>query len=444
MAKFWTLLKKEIRDILSPQTIIPIVIIVVLFLVMGSFMSGIIEEAGGPTEGAEVTAKNTIAIIDIEKTESSNYFIEAFKSIGYNILIPNTNDPAEAYNIHKNEFEVLMVLPEGFGDILSGKGEESAVIDIYSDIKSFSLMTMIGGMAINEIVNSISSSISQSLIRENLVPGAPDFAFLYNPISTVEYTRVNDKIEQVPGMFVVNMVSSQTVFIPLVIFVIIIFSANTLAASVTGEKADKTLETLLTTPVKRINILIAKIVGASLISIAYAVVFMLSMGGMMGGMGEFDVSDTVNMTEIMENLGISFNATAYIVLGISLFLSIIIGLAFAILTGILAEDLKKLNGLIMPMMILLMVPYLISMFVDINTLPMAFRIIMYIIPFTHTFTAVGNLFTSNFLLLGIGLGYQLIFLIFSVIFVTRIFGSDKIFTLKVNFGMKKKSKEVKE
>jgi len=337
-----------------------------------------------------------------------------------------------------------MVLPEGFGDIIMGKGEESAVIDIYSDVKSFSLMTMIGGMAINEIVNQISASISQSLIESNLVAGAPDFAFLNNPISTVEYTRVNDKIEKVSGMLVVNMVTSQTIFIPIVILLIVMFSSQTLAASVTGEKADKTLETLLTTPVKRLNILIAKMVGASLISLAYAAIFMFSYSNMMGGMmGEVDAGQ-LNMTGILENLGISFNATTYIVLGISLFLSIIIGLAFAILTGILAEDLKKLQGLLTPMIIMLIIPYIISMFADINTLPVAFRIIMYIIPFTHTFTAVGNLFTANYLLLGIGLAYQLIFLILSIWFVTRIFGSDKIFTLKLNFGIKKKSREVKE
>lgn len=440
MNKFLVLLKKEIRDILTPQTIIPIVIMVVLFSVIGNLMSDMMESGG--KSGDEESPSNTVAVIDMDKTDGSASLIGAIEMSGFRTFVPNTTDAETAYELHKNEFDILIMIPQGFGDTFTGKSGIPAEIAVYSNVKSFSLMSMMGGNMISAIIDSINQTLSESLLNANLNPDAPDLEFIKNPIQMTEYARLNEKIEQISPSILVGIVTSQTVFIPIIIFLIVIFSSQTLAASVTGEKSDKTLETLLTTPVNRNNILFAKMLSASIVSLAYAVIFMFSYDGIMqSSMGGADAGALSEYSGILKNMGVSFSIATYSIVGISIFLSIIIGLSIAIIIGVLAEDMKKLQSLLMPMMILLMIPYLISMFTDINTLPIIARIAMYIIPFTHTFTAINNVFTSNYLLLVIGIVYQLIFLLISVGIARNIFGTDKLFTLKIEFGKKKKSAE---
>lgn len=438
MSKFIILLKKEIKDLITMQTIIPIILVVGIFLLMGSFMGDMMSGLGTPDENSEASAENTIGVIDYDKSEGSEYLISIINQSGYHIFTPSQTDPAEAYNVNKDEFDVLIIIPEGFGKMFTGESSESARVDVYSNVNSFAMTSMIGGSVVTSIIDSINETMSQSIIQNNLKDNAPSLEFINNPIQTVEFTRVNGEIAEVPPSAIVSIVTSQTMFIPLVIFMIVIFSSQTLAASVTNEKADKTFETLLTTPVKRTQILVAKMVSASLISLIYAVIFLLSYDNMSSSMMGGAASELSDLNPVLQQLGISFNVSTYLIFGISLFCAILIGLAFSIIIGILAEDMKQLQSLLTPIIFGMMIPYLISMFTDINTLPIYIKIPLYIIPFTHTFTAVTNVFTSNYLMLAIGIGYQVIFLILAIAFATNIFGSDKLFTLKINFGKKKK------
>jgi ABC-2 type transporter. len=436
MNKFWVLLKKEIKDILTPQTIIPIIVIAILFYAIGGLMGSMIE-SGGLSHGDEASASNTVAVIDNDNTDGSKALIDAVSMSGFNIFTPNVNDPTEAYNQYKNEFDILIVIPDGFGNVFSGESGVSANISVYSNVNSFSMTAMFGGSTISAIIDSVNQTLSNALLEANLNAGAPDVNFIMNPIETTEFARVNGNIEQISPSIVVNLVTSQTVFVPIIIFLIVVFSSQTLAGSVTGEKSDKTLETLLTTPVNRTSILFAKMLSASIVSLAYAVIFMFSYDGMMNSMMGSAGEVVGDYSAILENLGVSFNAGTYAIVGVSIFFSIIIGLSFAIIVGVLAEDLKQLQSLLTPLMILLMLPYIVSMFTDINTLPMIPKILMYLIPFTHTFTAIGNVFTSNYLMLIIGIAYQLIFLFIAVGIARNIFGTDKLFTLKLDFSKKK-------
>lgn len=439
MNRFLIMFKKEIKDIITLQTVIPIIIVCAMFLLMGTFMNDLTGSFGTPEEGAKASAENTIGIIDRDETEGSRYLIDIIGQSGYHIFTPAQADPEEAYNKNTNSFDVLIVIPEGFGRTFIGESSETAQVAVYSTVKSFSMTAMFSGSAVTSIIDSINHTMSQSLMEHNLKDEAPSLEFIQNPIETVEYSRVNEKIAKASPSSIVNVVTSQTLFVPLIIFIIIVFSSQTLAASVTGEKADKTLETLLTTPVKRTHILISKMLSASIISLAYAVIFLLSYDNMMSGTMGSESGAMGDMTPILKSVGISFDFKTYLIVGISLFLSILIGLSIAIILGVLAEDMKKLQGILSPFMIIMMIPYLISMFTDINTLPVILRSIMYIIPFTHTFTAINNIFTSNYLMLAIGIVYQFVFLLVSIGFATHVFGTDKIFTLKIEFGRKKKN-----
>ena len=116
-------------------------------------------------------------------------------------------------------------------------------------------------------------------------------------------------------------------------------------------------------------------------------------------------------------------------------------LSISIVLGSLANDAKASQTVVLPIMLLVMVPYAISILADINTLPTAVRFLVYAIPFTHTFTAMSNLMFGNTAIYAFGLIYQIVVFAICMFFALRLFKSDKILTMSLNIGQKSRFKK---
>jgi ABC-2 type transport system permease protein len=221
---------------------------------------------------------------------------------------------------------------------------------------------------------------------------------------------------------------------------IIMMGSTTLATSMVNEKADKTLETLMTTPVSRMAVLTAKLLSASLLAALYAVVYVFALNNFsdtLAGGGAFPEG----FANIMADFGIAFGASTFAVIGAQLFLSVLCGLAIAIIIGMMVDDIKSLQSYIMPLTIIIMIPYFLTLFVDVNTLPALVQVLVYAIPFTHAFTAASNLFTQNYNMIIIGFIYQAVFVAVIMTVAVKIFNSDKLFTLGQILVRKPKEKK---
>ena len=119
-----------------------------------------------------------------------------------------------------------------------------------------------------------------------------------------------------------------------------------------------------------------------------------------------------------------------------MFISILIALSISLVLGVLAKDAKSGQALLLPIQLLSMVPYMLSMFMDIKTLSPVVKYIIYAIPFTHTFMANENIMFGNTTLYWGGLAYQLALLAICMTFAIRVFTSDKIFTMTLGGGKK--------
>jgi len=82
-------------------------------------------------------------------------------------------------------------------------------------------------------------------------------------------------------------------------------------------------------------------------------------------------------------------------------------------------------------MILLLIPYFLSFFADLNSLPLIVRILLFLIPFSHPFIASQNLIFGNTLPVIYGIVYMAIFFVICLIIATKIFSSDRILTAKI-------------
>jgi ABC-2 type transport system permease protein len=212
---------------------------------------------------------------------------------------------------------------------------------------------------------------------------------------------------------------------------LIIFSGQMIISSMAMEKENKTLETLLTLPVKRTSIVAGKITASALIGLLFAVIYMVGMGNYFQG---FQFTDQINLAEY----GLSITSAEFILIGISLFFTLISALALSMLLGTLAKNYKSAQTLVFPISMFAMIPMFVTMFADFDTLPLALKGFIFAIPFSHPMMAPRALLFNNYALVFAGLIYVLIFTIIVISIVVWIFKTDRLLTGSV--GLKEKLK----
>ena len=121
---------------------------------------------------------------------------------------------------------------------------------------------------------------------------------------------------------------------------------------------------------------------------------------------------------------------------VQLILTIGIALMASIILGALVQDAKGAQTASLPILICTMFPYILSMLSDIRQMEGIAQIVMYIIPFTHTFIATSCLRFHDMGLFFGGLIYQAVFLAAMTALALKLYKSDILF-----IGMPKKVKK---
>jgi len=427
MKRFTNLLKKEIKELVTKQLIISLAFTVILFNFIGQVSKKEVQKAVGV---------QTISALDQDGTEASRALIQGLESARFKVLDQSGKSKEEAVAVAKSgESKLLLVIPKGFSDSLTEL--KPSEIETYSFMRSFSLIGARGQVVVQSVISALNEALSNNFLREKLPEMDP--ASLKNPIKSKDFIIVQDKMAEGSANMVAGMISQQSMFIPIVLMMIIIYSSQMVISAVAMEKQNKTLETLLTVPIKRTSIITAKMLAAGLIGLISAAVYMFGMQSFLGGIGDEAraAGAQAGGPALMQKLGLTFDTTGYIILGLSIFLAILVALAIAMILGVLAEDFRSAQNMIMPLMFMVMIPYFISIFADLNTISLPLKIFVLAIPFTHPFLVSQNLYLGNYGMIAAGLAYMLVIFVILVIFAARVFSSDKILTMKLRFGKKK-------
>lgn len=420
MRKFFVLVKKEVKELLTPQIMIPLLITVLLFLFMGKIVG---------EEGKRLASKQSISVIDLDKMPTSKAIIamlskadfrtRVYEGQSVNVVIEETK---------KSQGTMVLVIPRGFENSLTGS--KRSPIEAYALLSNFSFARMQAG-SVGEAISAINNFLGDRLITA----AAPheDPQRLKNPVDVKEHVIVGKRIAAVSLEQVTGFVMSQTVFIPIILFIVIVLAAQMIATAIATEKENKTLETLLSIPVNRSVLVLAKMVAAGLLALLAAVVYMFSFRYYMTGLtgGALTRVGGASLSQAVRELGLVLTPPGYAVLGLSLFLGILCALAVAIILGAFAEEVKSVQALITPLMIVVLIPYVLVTFLDINTMSPWLKYLVLAIPFSHPFLAAPNLYFQNYQAVLYGIAYQVAFFAVSVYIAGRIFSSDRILTMKL-------------
>lgn len=421
MRQYLILLQKELQELITPVIILPLAITIVLFYGLGQLSSSEMEKAKTPAK---------IMVIDEDNSEASQQIETVLGQSNFELLSP-TNNPLD--DTKSNNGIAYLVIPQGFAAGLATGNNQK--IEVHSVLTSLSAISLQKQNQVDMAVQAISKATSGQIISTQ---SALDTIFVQQPIIADNYVSLGGKETNASFVAISGYIQSQTYFIPIIVFMVIIFASQLVATSIASEKENKTLETLLSTPINRQTIVLAKLSAAALLALIFSVVYMFAMRSYINGItGEVTMGSSGDIGQSLADLGLKFGATQYTLLGLSLFAAIAVGLAIALILGAFAEDVKSIQSVITPLMVLIMIPYFISSFTDFNQLDPIVRNLMYLIPFTHPFMATNWLMQHEYTPIIWGIIYQVIVFIIFVYIGSKIFSSDRIMTMKFNFGKKR-------
>jgi ABC-2 type transport system permease protein len=409
MSALGNIIKKELRELLTPATILPIVVIALIFGSLGSSMEGI-------QEGLQ--EKPILGIINEDNSALSTIVVSILEN--ESDVIFNSSDIADKQygleQVKQQDGMALIIIPQNFSkDILN---DTRGVLEVYWIMKGAGLFDAISSEVVEQLISSINREISKVLIENNTTVNA---SIALWPTSRIDTTYFKDReIGLSPGA-IAGMVSFQSMLIPIVIMMIIIMAGSMVISSMALEKENKTLETLLTLPVKRTSIVTGKIAASALIGLIFAVVYMFGMSRYLQG---FQMSEGLNLADF----DLALTSSDFILIGISLFITLIAALALCMLLGTMAKNYKSAQTLTFPVAMLAMIPMFVTMFADFDTLPLALKGLLFAIPFSHPMIASRALIFNDYLLVIGGIIYVLIFAIVTILIVVWVFKTDRLLT----------------
>jgi ABC-2 type transport system permease protein len=419
---FLVLLKKEMKELLTRQLVLSIAAMIFVFYVIGKSVGSHSRASG---------AANSIVVMDLDRSELSARLLKAMGG-GKTPLKPSSfTDIASAMAAPEHESEnSFLVIPDGLARSVE-EGHPSR-LEFYSRFRK-DASGMGPAMAASRIrkVSALAAAEASVYALERKAPGLPP-AFLRDPAPAVEYVVVDGRTEKVPLGQVVGFIQSQSYFFPIAVFFIVILSAQMIMTAVATEKENKTLETLLSSPVDRRLLVLSKLAASSIIAAALSVAYMLGMRSFMGGItGAADGASAAAAGPALAKLGLVIAPQGYLVIGLSVLFCILCALAMAFILGILSEDVKSIQAMLMPLMMPLMISYLMPIFIDLSTAGWGIKALLYAIPFTHAFMAPQNVMMGNFARAGWGILYQAAVFAVFVTLAARLFSGDALLTLRL-------------
>lgn len=437
--KFGNLLKKELRELLTKQAIISMVFTMVLLIVMGQVIGGAMQDADDSAE----EAANNIALCNQDDSEFTKNMLENMENTNVTLVELESDDYAA--ELERLDRKSLIIIPQGFGDSIVNQRKVGEV-KFVNTLKGGGFTSTMSTATATEAVSSIEKACSDELMRNDYGVTDAEIELARNPVSTTEYTVHKGKTAAASSAGISAVLMLQSMIAPFAIFFLLLMAAQMIMTAISTEKIDKTLETLLSAPVPRMTVLMAKMVAAVITALLNAlfmmvgfVFYMLGMAGSAAGEMADAVTSTgaveavngatVSISQAMADLGIALSPADYVLFAIQLFLTLAIGLAISLILGAMATDVKSVQTLTMPIMIAVMIPFFVSMFMDVNDMSPVFKTIIYAIPFTHTYTALTNLMNGDMIIFWGGLAYQIIFFAVCMFLAVKMFTTDKLFTM---------------
>jgi ABC-2 type transport system permease protein len=322
----------------------------------------------------------------------------------------------------------MLYIKEGYSmNVSAGR---KARLKVYANLKSLTVAETGSTDSITSLLNFYSYYLSLEKIKGllNVIgdPSEPE-AVLY-PLSVSAASIIKGNVIEIAPSAIFSLIMSQSVMLPIMVMVMLMFAIQMAATSIAIEKEQKTLETLMTLPVSRMTILGGKLAGSIVISVAGAIAYMIGFGYYVTSAFSFAPGMTSMTTG---DIGLGLQPVGIFLLGINIFFTLVSGLALAISLSVFMDSVRSAQSLTGFLIIPVAIPAIILMFSDISMLPSSIQIILLAIPYTHSILASKAAFLGDYVIVIRSIAYIATFTVIVLYVTARIFSSERIITSKL-------------
>jgi ABC-2 type transport system permease protein len=425
---FTTILLKELKELMrDPKILVGMIILpLIMFPVLGLVL-------GYAAETAKSEAINaTILIVNNDGGNWSNTFVSYLNSSGIKTVIANNTSPQNVVDqglLAQSNSSTFIIIPAGFSDNLTrhaaGEWYITGKVTVYAEFNAGGgIFSGIGGSTVNALVTGFNRAV------------APDV------IVASQSSIIKGQIEEgVDASTLSSLMLSQSIALPITIMIMLTYSMQIAATSVAMEKEEKTLETLLTTPVDRFAILMGKVSSTIIVAGVAAITVLIGYNYMLGSLSSSITSGLGGGSVDLVALGLVPSFSGYVLLGVSLFFTLLSALALAVVMSAFSENVRGAQALVGYIYPLIFLPSMALIYLDVNSLPLAVKAIFYAIPYSHPIIAAKAVVTGDYGIVIFGIIYVAIFTVVIMYVASRLFATEKILTAKLRIGKQKPKSE---
>ena len=413
------LVRKEVLDLLrDPKILIGMIILpTVIYPVIGLAMRTSMAAAG------ETALKTPVAVLDLDGSEESSIVVTSLQATGRVILLSASASEAVS-EARSAGAGALIVIPEGFGEALRSGSRLPLEVVVFFERGGFSSVMFSGRL--QGALDSAAKALSALLVSR--ASGlSPDVVL--NPLTATYRSIFRGEELSLPPDVVAQAITGQVSTMPLVASMVLIFAMQIAATSVAVEKEEKTLETLLTLPVSRRNILLAKLSGS-------AVVAALGSMGVLAGLMYYMKMVTAGPGEQIPQISL-LGAKDVVLLAVALLVANMLALTMATVLSVFTEDVRSAQALVGNLFILVFLPAFLVMFADISSLPRAAALALQAIPFSHIALATQAVAWRDYGSYAVSVAYMVVWSAGVAALADRIFSSEKVLTARLRFGRRR-------
>src|SRR3990172_8063481 len=427
---FKTIFIKELKELIrDPKILIGIIIIpLVMFPALGAVLGYAQQSA------IEQAQKTKLLILNNDNGNWSQTLIAYLLPAEAEPTIVNNMTPQQLVDqglLASNNATHFIEIPQGFSENmtkhLTQNTNITATVNVYGEFTGGGVFSNIGAAGVSSIVYSFNRFV------------APD------ALITTQSSIIKGEIQKnVDPTMLSQLLLSQSIILPVTIMILLTYSMQIAATSVAMEKEEKTLETLLTVPVDRFAILMGKLSSSAIVAGVGALTYMVGYSYLLGSV--FMGAATGSTIDLVA-LGLVPSTLGYALLGVSLFVTLLAGLALAVIMSAFAEDVRGATALVGYIYPLIFIPSLALIYIDINVLPLPIKAILFAVPFSQPVIASKAVIAGDYLTVALGIIYVAAFTIVVMYVASRLFATEKILTAKLRFkrrGFGKAGKEETE
>lgn len=424
------LVVKEIKDLLRDRKILfgMIFMPLIIYIAMGAFFGTITKYSVGQVRET-LSAGIRLAVIDLDKNVYSRMLIDYLRKVNATItLFDESINPIKLLKTDK--YMGVVIVPRGFSDNISvGIPGHIEIYVRLGDISvtSFSLANVIAG-----IVSGFEDHLS-SLIISNSTRLPPKF--VTNPIN-VESTVVI--ANRAYPMASIGAFYGQLFMLPIAPMIVMVYAASIAATSIGVEKEEKTLEVLLTLPIRRRTIALAKLSGTLIIalmaSLSTMIGFYFYLRGIYSGI-EYDGDSGVG--EVTNIVGI-IGASGLVMYALSVFMTVMLTSTIGLYLGSYGEDVRGAQSMVGLIWMAVFLPLYAAMFIDFKLSPLLVTLAVSLIPFTSPLITLKSAITNNILYGALSLTSTIATWLLMVYLLSKRFEGEKLLIGKP--GKKRKNR----